>query len=134
MYIGTDEKNNKTYIGRSWFRGDLLPANLVLKPDSLIEAHVPFETVDEMPDNFDFLRLDPGTYDWIADKDGDVPEHSVIGGCTSYGETLYFGRVRRTVNNYLYGKIHPSHHVLYVPRRGEEIHFRNYEVLVHLVP
>lgn len=61
---------------------------------------------------------------------GKIPSNSVIAGCTARGETLYFGRIMHN-GNYIPGKVHPSHKVLYVPYRDQEINFSSYDVLVH---
>lgn len=82
-------------------------------------------------DHFDYVRMDAGTYDWVADENGNVPENAVIGGCTVTNENLYFGRVKHNGNN-IPGKVHPSHRVLYVAYEGREINFSRYEVLVHV--
>lgn len=114
-------------MGRAWFNNDLLPAKVILQ----LGAFVAFGTIEEQLDEFEFVRMDPGTYKWEAGNSGDVPANAVNGGCTNDGETLYFGRVMHN-GNYIPGKIHPSHKVLYVPYRGLEINFRSYEVLVEI--
>ncbi len=75
--------------------------------------------------------MDPGTYKWEESIDGTVPENSVVGGVTTFGEDLCFGRVLHS-GNYLTGKIHRSYGILYAPYRGQELNFRRYEVLVHV--
>lgn len=90
-----------------------------------------YGTVEEQVDAFEFVRMDPGTYKWVEGNSGEVPADAVNGGCTESGDTLYFGRVLHN-GNYVPGKIHPSHKVLYVPYRGSELNFRSYEVLVEI--
>ncbi|XP_037037066.1 uncharacterized protein LOC119074858 [Bradysia coprophila] len=127
ILIGYDDNNFKTYLGRAWFRNDLLPAKLILQ----LGAFVPYGTVEEKVAEFDFVRMDTGTYEWKESRDGEVPTNAVVGGVTTDGEDLFFGRVLHG-GNYIPGKIHQSHGVLYVPYRGQELNFRIYEVLVHV--
>lgn len=106
---------------------DLLPAKVIVQ----LGTFVPYGTNELQVDEFEYVRMDPGTYQWEEDNSGQVPYNAVNAGCTSDGETLYFGRVIHN-GNYIPGKVHPSHRVLYVPYRGLEINFRNYEVLVQV--
>lgn len=125
IFIDYDENNYKTYLGRAWHQNDLLPAKVIQQ----LGAFVPYGTKEERVDEFEFVRMDPGTYKWEEGNNGEVPINAIVGGCTINGETLYFGRIFHN-GNYISGKIHPSHKVLYVPYRGQEINFRRYEVLV----
>lgn len=114
-------------MGRAWFRNDLLPTKVILQSG----AFVPYGTLEERVTAYEFVRMDPGTYEWKESMDGAVPNNSVVGGVTANGEDLYFGRVVHS-GHYLPGKVHQSHGVLYVPYRGQELNFRTYEVLVHV--
>lgn len=91
---------------------------------------MPYGGEETQINEFEFVRMDPGTYEWEPAMNGEVPDNAVIAGCTSMEERLYFGRILHH-GIYIPGKVHPSHGVLYVPFRGEEINFRTYEVLVH---
>lgn len=131
IFVGYDDDNSKIYLGRAWHGGDLLPA-ILRETDLLpIEAFVPFNAKAQQVDEFDFVRMDPGTYKWEEGNGGEVPANAIIGGCTLRGETLYFGRALLH-GNYVPGKVHPSHKLLYCPYRMYEINFRSYEVLVQI--
>lgn len=119
----------KTYLGRAWHSNDLLPAKLLFQNDVSVGTYVPYGTDEVRVDVFSFVRMDPGTYKWEEAQNGEVPENAIDGGCTSLGETLYFGRVPYN-GTYIPGKIHPSHGVFYAPHGGREINFSTYEVLV----
>lgn len=60
---------------------------------------------------------------------GSLPHGAVQGGCQSDGTKLYIGRGWNE-GSMLVGKVHPSHHCLYVPFDGREVTLHNYEVLV----
>ncbi|KAG4066001.1 hypothetical protein HA402_001248 [Bradysia odoriphaga] len=128
IFIIYDENNHKTYLGTAWFSSDLLPAKIILKEQR--EVFVSYGANEVQVNEFNFVRMDPGTYNWKQGMKGDVPENAVIAGCTEDGETLYFGRPMYN-GNYIPGKVHPSHGVLYVPFRGQGINFLSYDVLVH---
>lgn len=128
IFIGYDDNNHKTYLGRSWFHGDLLPAKVIARPQR--EAYVSYGGHGAHVNNYEYVRMDPGTYKWEQSMNGEVPDNAVIAGCTVDCENLYFGRQMHH-GNYIPGKIHPSHGVMYVAFRGQEINFQSYEVLVH---
>ncbi|XP_037031459.1 uncharacterized protein LOC119070981 [Bradysia coprophila] len=129
IFIGCDDHNYKTYLGRAWSHGDLLPAKIVCRQQC--EAFVSYGGHEVQVTEFDFVRMDPGTYRWEQGMDGEVPENAVIAGCTVEYENLYFGRTMH--HGYrIPGKVHQSHGVLYVPFRGQELNYRSYEVLVHV--
>lgn len=92
---------------------------------------MPFGTNTVQVDEFDFVRMDPGTYKWEEGNGGEVPVNAIIGGRTIRGESLYFGRALHN-GHFLPGKVHPSHKVLYCAYRTEEINFQSYEVLVQI--
>ncbi|XP_037031458.1 uncharacterized protein LOC119070979 isoform X2 [Bradysia coprophila] len=129
IFIGYDDHNYKTYLGRAWYQGDLLPAKIIFRQQR--EAYVSYGGHEVEVTDFDFVRMDPGTYGWEQGMNGEVPENAVIAGCTVENENLFFGRTMHH-GNYIPGKVHRSHGVLYVSFRGQEINFRSYEVLVHL--
>lgn len=68
---------------------------------------------------------------WVASKDGHVPENSFLAGYTEHGESLFIGR-RLHEGKLLVGKIHPSFKTCYIPDIGgtKELEFHDYEVLV----
>lgn len=66
----------------------------------------------------------------MAARDGSVPQNAFPGGHSENGETLFIGRVLHNDGILSIGKIQPSHRVCYVTHAGQEINFREYEVLV----
>ncbi|XP_076316556.1 uncharacterized protein LOC143228938 isoform X2 [Tachypleus tridentatus] len=67
--------------------------------------------------------------EWEFAKDGYVPDTAVPGG-EDYGETIYIGRATHR-GNIIPGKLLPSHRCVYIPWRGGEYAYRNYQVLVN---
>ncbi|RUS19057.1 hypothetical protein BC937DRAFT_88036 [Endogone sp. FLAS-F59071] len=63
------------------------------------------------------------THLWVKDSDGHVPPDAVPVGQYFVGRAKYKGRT-------IFGKVHPSHGVLYYPWNGQEPHSTNYEVLI----
>lgn len=102
---------------------------MIFQNEVSVGAYVSFGTVEVEVYEFEFVRMDKGTYKWEEAKNGEVPKNAIHGGCTSRDETLYFGRVSHN-GTYIPGKIHPSHKVFYAPHNGQEINFSTYEVLV----
>ncbi|KAG4068571.1 hypothetical protein HA402_004912 [Bradysia odoriphaga] len=131
IFIGYDDNNYKTYLGKAWLHGDLLPAKVICRLQHEAEAYVSYGGHEVQVTEFDFVRMDPGTYVWEQFMHGEVSDNAVIAGCTVDYENLYFGRTMHH-GNYIPGKVHRSHGVLYVPFRGQEINFQSYEVLVHV--
>jgi len=92
----------------------------------------------------------PNSLCWHKNSYGHVPRFAVCGGIDS-GERLYIGRTctplvegMTRLNERLairhqcdrasrVGKIHPSHHCLYVSYNGREYVFPTYEVLCHKI-
>lgn len=68
-------------------------------------------------------------FSWVASANGHAPEGAVSTGKNSDGESLFIGRAHHN-HNITPGKIHQSHHCLYIPYRKLEHKFSEYEVLV----
>lgn len=68
---------------------------------------------------------------WLPGSHGSVPSSAVAGGNTSSGEPLYIGRIAYD-GAVTVGKIHVSHGSLYIPFAGNEVPFKEYEVLVEM--
>lgn len=68
---------------------------------------------------------------WIASANGHVPDGAVCTGTTNDGEPLFIGRVQHKTS-IVPGKIHKSHHCLYIPYGTVELSYKEYEVLVHI--
>ena len=96
--------------------------------------------------NYEVLTSDdPAVVYWKTCSDGEVPEAAIEAGVASW-EEMYIGQTHGPLNvgmasngkhlcppeNFtgpLLGKIHPSHHCLYVAYNGKEYMFSTYNVL-----
>ena len=68
---------------------------------------------------------------WVSSSNGQVPKYAVNGGWDAENaEPLYIGRVDHN-GSQIVGKIHPSHHCIYVPYGGKEHKYESYEVLIN---
>ncbi|XP_012288072.1 natterin-4 isoform X2 [Orussus abietinus] len=122
--IGRDTDGANLVVGRAMHQGDILPAKA--KPEHGI-AYVSYHGAEHVKHDFEILM--PADFLWVPARNGDVPETAVKAGKTVEGEPLYVGRVFHN-GVPVAGKIHRSHGVLYIPYGGEEISYREYEVLV----
>ncbi|KAL2738914.1 natterin-3-like [Vespula squamosa] len=122
--IGRDLDGMNLVVGRARHHGDVLPAKV--KPDHSV-AYVCHNGNEHMKHEFEILM--PTDFKWIPSGHGHVPENAVEAGRTVNGEVLFVGR---TYHNGVpcVGKVQRSHGVLYIPYDGQEIPFRQYEVLV----
>lgn len=68
-------------------------------------------------------------FKWVPSSHGQVPPEALPAGRTATGEELYIGRAFY-MNSLTPGKIHRSHHCMYIPFAGNEISLHAYEVLV----
>lgn len=68
-------------------------------------------------------------FTWAASGSGHVPVDAVCAGNQSNGEQLFVGRAH-VEGSLTTGKVHPSHHCIYVPFNGTEHCIHQYEVLV----
>ncbi|XP_043507803.1 uncharacterized protein LOC122527572 [Frieseomelitta varia] len=121
---GRDIDGSTIYVGRAYHEGDMLPAKVI--PDKSV-AYV-CHNGEEHPKH-DFEVLAQGEFAWEFCSNGSVPSDAVMAGQTSDGEPLYVGRVLHNGAQTI-GKVQPSHGCLYIPFDGEELSFKDYEVLV----
>nr|XP_012222333.1 PREDICTED: uncharacterized protein LOC105672167 [Linepithema humile] len=121
---GRDSDGCLIYVGRAFHAGDMLPAKVL--PDKNV-AYVSHNGEEHPKDNFDVLCQ--GEFAWEFCRDGEVPTDAVIAGQTADGEPLYVGRVLHSGAQTV-GKVQRSHGCLYIPFDGEELSFKDYEVLV----
>lgn len=90
---------------------------------------LPWGTIENIKSDFEILTR-AGGLNWVAARDGVVPQNAFPGGQSEDGETLYIGRVLHNDNIVSVGKVQPRHRVCYVTHNGMEINFKQYEVLV----
>ncbi|XP_055859193.1 uncharacterized protein LOC129921409 isoform X2 [Episyrphus balteatus] len=122
---GHDCDGSPIYVGRSYHEGDNLPAKVV---PSKHTAYVCWGGREITKSHFEILT--GNHYRWIPCAAGSVPPNAVLAGNTCTGEPLYVGR-GHWEGSLTVGKIHPSHHCLYIPFGGEERRLDCYEVLVY---
>jgi hypothetical protein len=79
--------------------------------------------------NYQVLTGPPAALSWIDATNGEVPPNAVVGGSEPGGEVIYIGRAIHN-GTVTVGKVHPSHGCCYVSYGGEEICFKEYEILV----
>ncbi|PBC29177.1 natterin-3-like [Apis cerana] len=121
---GRDVDGSSIYVGRAFHEGDMLPAKVI--PDKHV-AYVCYN--GEEHSKHDFEILCQGEFAWEFCSNGAVPSDAVVAGQTSSGEPLYVGRVLHNGSQTV-GKVQASHGCLYIPFDGEELSFKDYEVLV----
>lgn len=87
-------------------------------------------------DDFDYVRLDPGTYKWEKvdmNVHEDIPETAVLIGHVREGENVYFGRTMYK-GEYVYGTVHEAFMsvcLFHVSRANAKLRFYKFELLVH---
>ncbi|XP_003703042.1 natterin-3 [Megachile rotundata] len=121
---GRDSDGCTIYVGRAFHAGDMLPAKVI--PDKNV-AYVCHNGEEHAKHDYEVLCQ--GEFAWEFCSNGSVPSDAVVGGQTCDGERLYVGRVLHNGSQTV-GKIQPSHGCLYIPYDGEELSFKDYEVLV----
>uniref|UniRef100_H2ZD34 Uncharacterized protein n=1 Tax=Ciona savignyi TaxID=51511 RepID=H2ZD34_CIOSA len=151
---GTTLLGQPLYIGRTRLRennNELTPGVIMETDKTLL---VSYGTGVRTAKEYEILVVhDPDKIHWVQCSNGNVPDNSVIGGIDcSYLEPLYIGRTRGSLSrgctwrgqklidqelmdgsNALFlqipGKVHRTHRCLYIPYKGKEYLFRDYEVL-----
>ena len=121
---GRDVDGSTIYVGRAFHEGDMLPAKVI--PEKNV-AYVCYNGEEHAKFNYEILC--PGELTWEFCSSGSVPTDAVVAGQSSDGENLYVGRVLHNGSQTV-GKVVPSHECLYIPFDGEELSFKDYEVLV----
>ncbi|XP_071565120.1 uncharacterized protein [Temnothorax nylanderi] len=121
---GRDADGSTLYVGRAFHEGDMIPAKISLDKGV---AYVSHNGEEHPKDSYEVLCQ--GEFAWEFCSNGEVPADAVIAGQTADGEPLYVGRVLHSGSQTL-GKVQPSHGCLYIPFDGEELSFKDYEVLV----
>ncbi|KAL2726254.1 natterin-3-like [Vespula maculifrons] len=120
---GRDIDGSTIYVGKAYHEGDLLPAKVIPEKNVAYVCH----NGEEHPKS-EFEVLCQSEYAWEFCSNGSIPADAVVGGETCDGETLYIGRVLHKGSQTV-GKVQPSHGCLYIPFDGEELSFKDYEVL-----
>ncbi|XP_076297044.1 uncharacterized protein LOC143217130 [Lasioglossum baleicum] len=121
---GRDVDGCTIYVGRARHEGDLIPAKVIPEKDVAYVCHNGEEHA-----KYDYEVLSPAEFGWEMAYNGHIPENAVQAGHTDSGETLYVGRTFHNGSQTV-GKVQPSHNCLYIAFDGEELSFKDYEVLV----
>ncbi|XP_001603900.1 natterin-3 isoform X2 [Nasonia vitripennis] len=121
---GRDVDGAQIYVGRAFHEGDMIPAKVIPEKDVAYVAHGGQEHAKHS-----FEVLVQGEFTWEFCSNGSVPADAVVAGQTADGEPLYVGRVLHNGSQTV-GKVQQSHGCLYIPFDGEELSFKDYEVLV----
>ncbi|XP_026841400.1 uncharacterized protein LOC6590718 isoform X1 [Drosophila persimilis] len=124
IVAGHDSDNDPIYVGRAYHNGDMLPAKVIPNKN---QAYVAWGGEEINKHDVEILTGDH--YVWIPASGGHVPPHALRVGQTSDGEPLFIGR-GYFQGSLTPGKVHPSHHCLYIPFGGKEHSLEAYEVLV----
>nr|XP_009858964.1 uncharacterized protein LOC104265812 [Ciona intestinalis]XP_026691045.1 uncharacterized protein LOC104265812 [Ciona intestinalis] len=148
--IGAVEPNGIgiMYIAQANWDSKVVPGFTTCHADEIL---FPYACVEQRSRNFRVLTCEnTESLHWLKSREGITPRTAVVGGEESYGERVYIGRtctpltggvtadyvplyLNRALsdNNKRVGKIHPSHHRLYIPYNGDEFNFDQYEVLCY---
>ncbi|XP_031845112.1 natterin-4 [Nomia melanderi] len=121
---GRDSDGCTIYVGRAFHEGDMLPAKVIPEKNVGYVCHNGEEHA-----KYDYEVLCLGEFAWEFCSNGTVPSGAVVAGQTTDGEPLYVGRVLHNGSQTV-GKVQQSHGCLYIPFDGEELSFKDYEVLV----
>ncbi|EDX07627.1 uncharacterized protein LOC27206178 [Drosophila simulans] len=127
VQCGTNEDGLPTYVARGYYHDDLLPAPYVPEMKAAFGSHSC--SARTLTDDVEILVLNDCDYKWVPGQHGTFPRDALNTGYSELGEVTYTGRglyegVLRL------GKVHPSHKVMYIPHRGQEVNVNTYEVLV----
>jgi hypothetical protein len=150
--------NEQIYIGKtldSCFECDgaeVIGAVIKNSENDEWQLNVPYAGITIVCEKFAVLNIsDPCSYYWKTSENGVIPENALRGAADdSAKEFLYIGQLITTgpdvcsgkvfewprwrivdfpITPSMIGKVHPSHHLLYVPLEGREMAFHRYQIL-----
>lgn len=125
MLIGRDLNNGSIYVGRAYYKGQLLPGKA--KPAENV-IFVTNAGVEFQVDKFELLYGSKHLRWQNSSGVSVLPEKVVQGGYAADGEKLYIGQ-HKIDDIFLPGKVHPSVGLLFVALHYEK-YFNEYEILV----
>lgn len=131
FHFGTDDNGNNIYAARGYYNGDLIPA-FYCPAKHGVYAPWGFKS-HFLTSNIEILDIscDDAEYKWVPASEGELPEHALVSGHTSYNEPLYTARAVHE-GRVLYGKLHRMYKMAYMPYGDLEVCNTNYEVLVRI--
>lgn len=146
---GSTPDGEAIYVGRARHGTQhLVPGQLVASEGCVRLA---WGTLEHRCEDYEALVVDDQeAFEWVWASAGLVPSNAIPGGYQDGYDVVYIGRTvtnsnislgrthrgnpipirEASPNTQLLGKIHCSHHCLYVPHSGCEYIYREYEVLV----
>ncbi|XP_058453081.1 uncharacterized protein LOC131431406 [Malaya genurostris] len=123
-FIGESTKDGNLYIGRAMHRGSCTPGSI--NPVTQ-QCHIAWGSDEHRKAKFEYLCNCKGKF--IASRENYIPVGAIRGGYSEFGEPLFIGRVQLG-NQFIIGKVQPSHKVCYVPYRGKEVAYKEFEILI----
>jgi len=126
VQAGIDKDGQCLYVGRAFHEGDNLPAKVAPAHGGAFVAWGGEEHA-----KFHYEVLISSAIAWQPCHGNAIPHNAVEGGLTRDGEKLFIGRVMHD-GTFTPGKVQPSHGVLYISYAGQEMNFKDYEILVHI--
>lgn len=123
-FAGGEDNGEPLYVIRAQFNGGIIPGKLVPSHGT---CYVPWGGQENAVPQYEVLCDFPGQ--WLATSGSNIPPNALTAGQTEEGEPLYIGRVVHD-GSLTVGKVQPSHGVLYIPYGGQELSFRDFEILV----
>lgn len=128
VHGGHTASGEALFVGRANQSGELLPGKV--HPSHQC-CYIPYGGKEYKHPDYEVL-VNPSSQEqlvWVPAQEGSVPTGAIAAGRTRNGETIFIGRGTHS-GDVLPGKVHPSHHCVYVPWGGGEHAHRQYEVLV----
>ncbi|KAH8272886.1 hypothetical protein KR018_007705 [Drosophila ironensis] len=126
LECGTDEDERPAYVARVYLGHDLLPASYI--PERGVALASWACQAYELTDQVQLLLLYNCKYTWLPGQRGSVPQHALKTGYSSIGDPTFTGRCVYEDKLRL-AKVHPTHKMMYMPHRGQEIGIEEYDVL-----
>ena len=124
---GNDVNGEPIYVCRAVHNRDTIPGKMV--PSHRV-GYVAYDGKEHAHQNYQVLtNPNHACLAWVPASSGQIPTGALLGGEQADGTPLYIGRAYHH-SSLIVGKVHPRHHVLYVPFAGSEIAIKSYEVLV----
>lgn len=121
---GGVDGNEQLYIARARHEGDLIPGKL--HPSHGV-CYVAYGGGEHGHNEYEVLCSGGGH--WVPVYSGNIPPNALPGGQSADGEPLFVGRANHD-GAILIGKVQPSHGCCYIPYGGEELAYKEFEILV----
>ncbi|XP_055600625.1 uncharacterized protein LOC129749618 [Uranotaenia lowii] len=123
--VGGMNQDGYLYIGRAKHRNSLTPGSVCPRANI---CHIAWGSDEHPKSKYEYLCNCKTKF--ISCSSNNVPVGAIHGGYSEFGEPLFIGRVQINRRQLIVGKVQPSHSVCYVPYRGKETAYKEYEILV----